>query len=61
MTTLVCKLDKISGKTINTVYADGVEWFKTDDDNAYDMVQKNSVKKFNAFESKFVRIETYEF
>ena len=61
MTTLVCKLDKTSGKTINTVYADGVEWFKADDDNAYDMVQKNSVKKFHAFESKFVLIETYEF
>ena len=61
MATLVCKLDKTSGKTINTVYADGVEWFKTDDDNAYDMVQKNTVKKFNVVETKFFYIECYEF
>lgn len=61
MTTLICKMDKTSGRTENTVYADGVEWFTMDDDNAYDMVQKNTVKKFNVVESKFVYIECYEF
>ena len=61
MTTLICKMDKTSGRTENTVYADGEKWFTMDDDNAYDMVQKNTVKKFHAFESKFVLIETYEF
>ena len=61
MITLICKMDKTSGRTENTVYADGEKWFTMDDDNAYDMVQKNTVKKFHAFESKFVLIETYEF
>ena len=61
MTTLICKMDKTSGRTENTVYADGEKWFTMDDDNACDMVQKNTVKKFHAFESKFVLIETYEF
>ena len=51
MTTLICKMDKTSGRTENTVYADGEKWFTMDDDNAYDMVQKNTVKKFHAFES----------
>ena len=61
MTTLICKLDKTIGRTENTVYADGEKWFTMDDDNAYDMVQKNTVKKFNVVETKFVYIEQYEF
>ena len=61
MTTLICKLDKTSGRTENTVYADGEKWFTMDDDNAYDMVQKNPVKKFNVVETKFAYIEQYEF
>ena len=61
MMTLVCKMDKNNGKTVNTVYADGEKWFTMDDDNAYDMVQKNTVKKFNVVETKFVYIEQYEF
>ena len=61
MTTLICKLDKTSGITENTLYADGEKWFTMDDENAYDMVQKNTVKKFNVVETKFVYIETYEF
>ena len=54
-------MDKTGGRTENTVYADGIEWFTMDDDNAYDMVQKNTVKKFNVVETKFVYIECYEF
>lgn len=61
MMTLVCKMDKNNGKTVNTVYADGEKWFTMDDENAYDMVQKNTVKKFNVVETKFVYIECYEF
>lgn len=61
MITLVCKLDKTSRKTTNTVYADDAEWFKIDDDNAYDMVQKNTVKEFHAVDAKFYYIETYQF
>lgn len=61
MTTLICKLDKTSGRTENTVYAYGEKLFTMDDDNAYDMVQKNTVKKFNVVETKFVYIEQYEF
>ena len=61
MITLICKMDKNNGKAVNTVYADGEKWFTMDDDSAYDMVQKNTVKKFNVVETKFVYIETYEF
>lgn len=61
MMTLVCKMDKNNGKTENTLYAGGEKWFTMDDENAYDMVQKNTVKKFNVVETKFVYIEQYEF
>ena len=61
MLTLVRKMDKTNGKTINTVYADGEKWFNLSDADANDMVQKNTVKKFSAVDAKFVYIETYEF
>ena len=61
MMTLVCKMDKNNGKTVNTVYADGEKWFNLSDEDANDMVQKNTVKKFGAVDAKFVYIETYEF
>ena len=59
--TLVCKMDKNNGKTVNTVYADGEKWFYLSDADANDMVQKNTIKKFSAVDAKFVYIETYEF
>ena len=61
MTTLIYKLDKTCGRTENTAYVDGEKWITMDFDNAYDMVQKNTVKKFNVVETKFVYIEQYEF
>lgn len=61
MITLVCKMDKNSGKTANTVYADGEKWFDLSEAGANDMVQKNTVKNFGAVDAKFVYIETYEF
>ena len=61
MVTLVRKMDKNNGKTVNTVYADGEKWFNLSDADANDIVHKNAVKKFNAVDAKFVYIETYEF
>lgn len=61
MITLVCKMDKNSGKTVNTVYADGEKRLDLSDADANDIVQKNTVKKFGAVDAKFVYIETYEF
>ena len=61
MMTLVCKMDKNNGKTENTLYADGEKWFDMSDEDANDMVQKNTVKKFGSVDAKFVYIETYEF
>ena len=54
MMTLVCKMDKNNGKTENTLYADGEKWFDMSDEDANDMVQKNTVKKFGAVDAKFV-------
>ena len=59
--TLVCKMDKNNGKTMNTVYSNGEKWFNLSDADANDMVQKNTVKKFCSVDAKFVYIETYEF
>ena len=61
MMTLVCKMDKNNGKTVNTLYADGEKWLNLSDADANDMVQKNTVKKFGLVDAKFVYIETYEF
>ena len=61
MVTLICKIDKNSGKTENTLYAGGEKWCNLSDADANDMVQKNTVKKFGTVNAKFVYIETYEF
>lgn len=61
MMTLICKVDKNNGKTENTLYAGGGKWYNLSDEDANDMVQKNTVKKFSVVDAKFVYIETYEF
>ena len=61
MMTLVCKMDKNNGREENTLYADGEKLRNLSFDDAYDMVQEKTVKKFGVVDAKFVYIETYEF
>ena len=61
MIKLVCKLDKVSGKQENTVYSGGSVWYKPNDDDANELVQKNTVKQFESYESKYYYFEIYTF
>ena len=61
MIELVCTLNKVDNDWICTVYADGKPWFCMLEEEAYDMVQKNNVKKFTSEETDNVYVERYCF
>ena len=61
MIELVCRLNKIDGDCINTVYADGKAWVCLNEDDANEMVQKNTVKNFITEETDCVYVERYSF
>ena len=59
--TLVCKMDKNTGKIVNTLYYSHEIWQSLSDAEANKIFQQNTVKEFSTVNTEAAYIETIRF